>query len=80
MRPKAEGRPISAACLASWRKVTQQAVILNLMDGQMPPALAGHTTCPGLELIYYLMYTKHSHELRHARKAWPGTLVYMPSL
>ncbi len=21
------------------------------------------------------MYTKHRHELRHARKAWPGTLV-----
>ncbi len=40
----------------------------------MPPALTDHTTWPILGLIYYWMYTKHCHELRHARKAWPGTL------
>ncbi len=40
----------------------------------MPPALTGHTTCPCREVIYYKMYTKHRHELRQARKAWPGTL------
>jgi hypothetical protein len=40
----------------------------------MPPAR--HITCPGLGLIYYLMYTRHRNELRHARgKTWPGTLV-----
>ncbi len=38
------------------------------------PALMDHTTCPGLGLIYYLLYTKHRHELRHARKAWPGSV------
>jgi hypothetical protein len=41
----------------------------------MPPALTDHTTCLCLELIYYKMYTKHRHELRHAKKEWPGTLV-----
>ncbi len=35
-------------------------------DGRsMPPALMEHSTCPGLGLICYKMYTKH----RHARKA-----------
>jgi hypothetical protein len=34
-------------------------------DGRsMPPAPTDYTTC-----------TQHRHELRHARKAWPGTLV-----
>ncbi len=36
----------------------------------LPPALMDHTTCPYLGMIYYWMYTKHRHELRHARKAW----------
>ncbi len=34
----------------------------------MPPAMSNHTACP-------VMYTKHHHELRHARKAWPGAQV-----
>ncbi len=42
------------------------------------------TACPdwphqffrsGGDLQYYWMDTKHRHELRHARKAWPSTLV-----
>ncbi len=41
----------------------------------MPPSMTDSTTRPSLELIYYWMYTKHRHELRQARKAWPGTLV-----
>jgi hypothetical protein len=50
--------------------------ILYVMDG--PHRLAWRSTCttfPGLGLIYCQMYTKHRHELRHARKAWPGSLV-----
>ncbi len=38
-------------------------------------ALTDHTTCPGLGLIYFWMYTKHPHELCHASKAWPDTLA-----
>jgi hypothetical protein len=34
----------------------------------MPTVLMDHTD-PFLGLIYYKMYTKHRHELRHARKA-----------
>ncbi len=45
-------------------------------DGRsMPPALTDHPACPGLGLIYYWKFLKHRHELRHARKACPGTLV-----
>jgi hypothetical protein len=55
-------------------RVTQQGVILYV-GPSMPPALTDHTTCHSLGLIYYKMYTKHRHELRHARKAWVGTLV-----
>jgi hypothetical protein len=37
----------------------------------MPPALTDHTTCPGLGLIYYQMYTKHRHELLYMEgMAW----------
>jgi hypothetical protein len=46
MRPRRlEGWPNTAARLADWRRMTQQVVILNVMDGLMPPA--------GLGLIYY---------------------------
>ncbi len=39
-------------------------------------ALTDLTTCPGLRLIYISNCTqKHRHELRHARKELPGTLV-----
>jgi hypothetical protein len=43
----------------------------------MSPALTDHTTCPSLGLIYsiYKCTQKHRHELRHARKARPGTLL-----
>jgi hypothetical protein len=64
-----------AACLAGWRRVTQQGSDFVRDRRSMPHALKDHTTCPGLELIYYWMYTKHRHELHHARKAWLGTLV-----
>ncbi len=76
-----EGWSNTAACLAGGRRVTQQGGDFVRDRRSMPPALKDHTTCPGLELIYYWMYTKHRHELRHARKAWSGTLVGpMPSL
>jgi hypothetical protein len=55
--------------------VNQLGVILYVMNSPLPPALTDHATCPSLGLIYYWMYTNHRHELRHARKAWPGTLV-----
>jgi hypothetical protein len=68
--------PNTAACLAGWR-VTQQGLILYVRDGpcRLPwLALTDHLSRSGADL--FLKYTKHRHELRHARKAWlAGTLV-----
>ncbi len=68
-----EGCPNTAARLAGWRRVIQQGVILYLWLWILP----WQTTplAPVQRLIYYSMYTKHRHELRHKRKAWPDTLV-----
>ncbi len=70
-----EGWPNTEARLAGWRRVTQPMV----------PFLTDRTACPGLQLLsfellaksaavayvlVYRMYTKHCHELYHARKAW----------
>ncbi len=58
MRPKARvlvqhGGP------PSWLEASDPAECAFVLDGRsMPPALTDHTTCPGLELIYYGMYTK----------------------
>ncbi len=75
MRPKARGLTQHGGP-PGWPEESDQAGCNFVRDGRsMPPALPDHTTCPGLGPIYYWMYTNHRHELRHARKAWPDTLV-----
>jgi hypothetical protein len=72
MRPKARALAQHGGPLG-WMKESDPVI---LCDGRsMPPALTDHTTCPRVGLIYYWVYTKHRHELSHARKACPGTLV-----
>ncbi len=71
-RPKARALALHGGPLG-WLKESDPLI---LCDGRsMPPALMDHTTCPSLGLIYYWVYTNHRHELRHARKVWPVTLV-----
>jgi hypothetical protein len=76
MRPKARGlaqhgRP------PGWLEESDPEGCDFVRDGRsMPPALTDHTTCPGLWLLYWWMYSKYRHELNHARKAWLGTLVH----
>ncbi len=63
----------TAARLAGWKSDPACGVILYLRDG--PYRLPRRTTplAPfwGLSIK---MYTKHHHELRHARKAWHSTV------
>jgi hypothetical protein len=71
-----ESWPNTAARLAGWRRVTQQGVILSLMVYVACPEGRHHLQYPPcLGLIFYWMFTEHRQELRHPKKAWPGTLV-----
>jgi hypothetical protein len=75
MRPKARGLSQHGGP-PCWLDERDSAGCYFVRAGlSMPPALTDHTTCPGPVLIYCWMYTKHLHELRHGRKAWPCTLV-----
>jgi hypothetical protein len=49
-RAKQEGWPNKAARLAGLRRVTQQGVILYMMDGPWPPAYSVLYQLPGQEL------------------------------
>jgi hypothetical protein len=75
MRPKARGLAQHGGPPVWLEEIDPAGVILYVTDGPCRPALTDHTNCPGLGLIYYSMYTKHRHELHHAKKAWPGTLA-----
>jgi hypothetical protein len=70
-----EGWSNTAARLAGWRRAISQGVILYVMDG--PCRLPWRTT--PLAPVWSWSVTKCTQntvmELRHARKAWPGTLV-----
>jgi hypothetical protein len=46
MRHKSRGLPKTSVRMAGWTKVTQQAVILYVMELSMPPSLT--------DLIFYL--------------------------
>jgi len=71
VRPKARGL-IQHGGPPGWLEEYDPAGCDFVRDGRsMPPDLMGHTNCLSLGLIYYSMYSKHRHELSHARKAWP---------
>jgi hypothetical protein len=75
MRPKARGLTLHGGP-PGWLEESEPTGCDFVCDGRsLPPALTDHTTGPGLGQIFYLMYTKHRHELRHTKKAWPGILV-----
>ncbi len=78
MMPKARGLAQHGGP-PGWLEESDPAGCYFVRDGRSMP---DHTTCPGLSgAVYYKMYTKHRQELRHAEKAWPGTLSGpMPSL
>jgi hypothetical protein len=64
-----------------WLEESDPAGCDFVRDGRsMPPALTDHTTCPGLGLIYYGMYTEHRHGLRRTKKAWHGGTLVDPCL
>jgi hypothetical protein len=70
LRPKASG-----LAQHGWLEESDPARCDFVCDGRSICSLPWRTSPLALGLIYYKMYTKHRHELRHTRKAWPGTLV-----
>ncbi len=73
MRPKARGLAQHDGPLG-WLEESDPAGGDFERDGRsLPPSLTDHTICSGDDLSP--LYTKHCHELRHVRKAWPGALV-----
>ncbi len=76
-----EDWPNAADRLVGRRRVTKQGVILYAMDG--PCRLPCRTTplVPVWDwsvierIVQCTLHTQHRHDLSHARKAWPGTLV-----
>ncbi len=87
MRPKARGLAQHGGP-PGWLKESDPAgVILYMVDGPYRLPFPYRIGCPDMSCptaywwnpsccyIVRSMYTTVRHELRHARKAWPGTLV-----
>jgi hypothetical protein len=76
MRSNLEGWPNAAARVAGWRRVTQPAGCDFVLDGRsMPPALADHTICPVLGLIYCIAECTQNTVMSYVTRRWHGQVL-----